>query len=124
MVADLRGLVTRGGVEDGVMAELGGGLGGEQDLVVESTNGLAKEGAPRESLLKRLVARSACPSFANADGGWLILLAMVALARLAWAATCGSLSGSSSSNTGAVPNLRNGNVLPVCGLFVGDWARK
>jgi hypothetical protein len=116
MVADLRGLVTRGGVEDGVMAELGGGLGGEQDL--------AKEGAPRESLLKRLVARSACPSFANADGDWLILLAMVALARLAWAATCGSLSGSSSSNTGAVPNLRNGNVLPVCGLFVGDWARK
>ena len=39
MVADLRGLVTRGGVEDGVMAELGGGLGGEEDLVVESTNG-------------------------------------------------------------------------------------
>lgn len=31
MVADLRGLLTRGGVEGGVIAELGGGLGGEVD---------------------------------------------------------------------------------------------
>jgi hypothetical protein len=116
MVADLRGLPTRGGVEGGVIAELGGGLGGEVDF--------AKAGAPRESLLKRLVARSACASVASTVGVWLSLFAMVALARLAWAATGSSFSGSSSSNTGEVPNLRNGKVLPACGFFVGDWARK
>jgi hypothetical protein len=82
--------------------------------------GLAIAGPPRESLLKRLVARSACASVAvNEVGGWVNRVAIVALALLAWTATGGSLSNSSSSKTGDVPNLRKGNVLAVEG-FLGD----
>jgi hypothetical protein len=58
---------------------------------------LANAGPPRESLLKRLVARSAWASVAAyVVGGWVNRLAMVALALLAWKATGGSFSTSSS----------------------------
>jgi len=84
MVADLRGLLRILGLEGGVVAELGGGLGGDTGLVLCSAKGLAKAGPPRESLLKRLEARSACASLAAyEEGGWVNLVAMVALALLA-----------------------------------------
>ena len=52
---------------------------------------------PRESLLKRLVARSVCASDAYEEGGCVSRVAIVALARLACAATGGSFSNSSSN---------------------------
>jgi hypothetical protein len=96
---------------------------------------------PRESLLKRLAARSECASVAYEEGGCVSRVAIVALARLACAATGGSFSISSStrfrvrytfsnetwekapSKTGDVPNLRNGKELAM-DVFVGDWAKK
>jgi hypothetical protein len=96
IVADRRGLLGRVEPEEGVVAVLGG-AGGDAGVTF-SARGLTKADPPRESLLRRLVPRSAWASVAtNEEGGWVNRVAMVALALLAWTATGGSASTSSSS---------------------------
>lgn len=109
------------GLEGGVTAELGGGLGGDdvfaqisamgcgkfrpwdkymESLHLLSISTFAKAGVPRESLLKRLVARSVLASDAYDEGGCVSRVAIVALARRACAENDGSFSISSSYEIG------------------------
>lgn len=96
----------KGAVCVGVTAVFGGGFGVDGDSLVNVA-------LLRESLRKTLAPRAS-----NLSGFELVglenRLATVALALRACVATGISFSGTSSSNTGAVPNLRwKGNVAAV-----------
>lgn len=118
IVAERRGLFANG-VASGVGLTAVFGGGGAGACVAVSNNGLL-----RESLRKTLVPRSDIASENGRVGLCENRLATVTLALRACVATGISFSGSSSSNSGAAPNLRlKGNAAVVLGAF-GDWARK